>query len=196
MFWGRAMGWYAMALVDVLDYLPKDHPKRGELIAILNREMTALEKVQDKRTGLWWLILDMPDKKGNYLEASASCMFIYAMAKGVRMGYLPARFMTPANAAWNGIQKEFVESKDSGINLLKTIGGAGLGGNPYRDGTFNYYVNEKIVTNDPKGVGSVHSRRSRNGKHGQSTVWARPFCLTTISITSSKKTTPVVAGAK
>ncbi len=154
MFWGRAMGWYAMALVDVLDHLPKDHPKRNELIAILNREMTALEKVQDKRTGLWWLILDMPDKKGNYLEASASCMFTYALAKGVRMGYLPASFMTSANAAWNGIQKEFVESKDGQINLLKTIGGAGLGGNPYRDGTFNYYVNERIVTNDPKGIGA------------------------------------------
>ncbi len=154
MFWGRAMGWYAMALVDVLDYLPRDHPKRPELIAILNREMTALQKAQDKRTGLWWLILDMPDKKGNYLEASASCMFTYAMAKGVRMGYLPASFMKSANAAWSGIQKEFVEHKDGGVNLLKTIGGAGLGGNPYRDGTFEYYVGEKVVTNDPKGVGA------------------------------------------
>jgi unsaturated rhamnogalacturonyl hydrolase len=154
MFWGRAMGWYAMALVDVLDYLPKDHPRRGELITILTREMTALEKVQDKRTGLWWLILDMPDKKGNYFEASASCMFTYAMAKGVRMGYLPARFMTPAKAAWSGIQKEFVESRDGGVNLLKTIGGAGLGGNPYRDGSFDYYAGEKVVTNDPKGIGA------------------------------------------
>jgi unsaturated rhamnogalacturonyl hydrolase len=154
MFWGRAMGWYAMALVDVLDYLPRDHPKRAALIAILNREMTALEKVRDKRSGLWWLILDMPDKKGNYLEASASCMFTYAMAKGVRMGYLPASFITSANAAWSSIQKEFVETKNGEVNLLKTIGGAGLGGNPYRDGSFNYYTGEKIVTNDPKGIGA------------------------------------------
>ena len=154
MFWGRAIGWYVMAIVDVLDYLPRDHPKRGELIAILNREMTALQKVQDKRTGTWWLILDMPDRKGNYLEASASCMFTYAMAKGVRMGYLPPSFMKSATAAWTGVQKEFLETKDGNLDLLKTIGGAGLGGNPYRDGTFEYYISEKTRTNDPKGVGA------------------------------------------
>ena len=154
MFWGRAMGWYAMALVDVLDYFPTDHPKRRELISILNREMTALEKVQDKKSGLWWLILDKPRQDKNYFEASASCMFAYTMAKGIRMGYLPLSFIKPANAAWAGIQKEFIENKDGGINLLKTIGSAGLGGNPYRDGSFNYYVEEKTVTNDPKGVGA------------------------------------------
>jgi unsaturated rhamnogalacturonyl hydrolase len=154
MFWGRAIGWYVMAIVDVLDHLPKNHPKRPELIAILNRTMTALGKVQDKKTGLWWLILDMPDKKGNYLEASAACMFTYALAKGVRMGYLPQSFMKSANAAWAGIQKEFVEHKGGEVNLLKTIGGAGLGGTPYRDGTFEYYVGEKLVTNDPKGIGA------------------------------------------
>jgi unsaturated rhamnogalacturonyl hydrolase len=155
MFWGRAMGWYAMALVDVLDYFPKDHPKRGELIAILNREMTAVQKVQDKQSGLWWLIMDMPGKDKNYLEASASCMFAYALAKGVRMGYLPQTFAKTADSAWAGIQKEFLVEKDGGFDLLKTIGGAGLGGNPYRDGSYNYYVGEKVVTNDPKGVGAA-----------------------------------------
>jgi len=155
MFWGRAMGWYAMALVDVLDYFPKDHPKRSELISILNREMTAVQKVQDKKSGLWWLILDMPGKEKNYLEASASCMFTYALAKGVRMGYLSPSFMKTADSAWAGIQKEFLETKDGGLNLNKTISVAGLGGNPYRDGTYNYYVGEKVVTNDPKGVGAA-----------------------------------------
>jgi len=155
MFWGRAMGWYAMALVDVLDYFPKDHPKRAELISILNREITAVKKVQDKKSGLWWLILDMPDKEKNYLEASASCMFTYALAKGVRMGYLSPSFMKTADSAWAGIQKEFIENKDGGLNLNKTISVAGLGGSPYRDGTYNYYVGEKAVTNDPKGVGAA-----------------------------------------
>jgi unsaturated rhamnogalacturonyl hydrolase len=148
------MGWYAMALVDVLDFLPSDHPKRAELISILTREITALEKVQDKKSGLWWLILDKPGQDGNYFEASASCMFVYALAKSVRMGYLPSTFNRSANTAWAGIQKEFVESKDGSVNLLKTIGSAGLGGTPYRDGSFNYYVGEKTVTNDPKGVGA------------------------------------------
>jgi unsaturated rhamnogalacturonyl hydrolase len=154
MFWGRAMGWYVMAIVDVLDYLPKDHPKRPELIAILNRTMTAVEKVQDKKSGVWWLILDMPGRKGNYLEASSSCMFTYALAKGVRMGYLPASFMKSANSAWAGIHREFVVDKDGSVSLIRTIGGAGLGGTPYRDGSFDYYAGEKVVTNDPKGVGA------------------------------------------
>lgn len=155
MFWGRAMGWYAMALVDVLDFFPKSHPKRAELVAILNREMRALEKVQDKASGLWWLILDKGGQNKNYFEASASCMFAYSMAKGVRRGYLPRSFVMSANAAWSGVQKHFLETKDGGLDLLKTIGGAGLGGTPYRDGSYNYYVNEKIVTNDPKGVGAA-----------------------------------------
>jgi unsaturated rhamnogalacturonyl hydrolase len=154
MFWGRAMGWYAMALVDVLDHFPRDHPKRAELIAILNREMTALEKVQDKNAGVWWLILDMPGREKNYLEASSSAMFTYAMVKGVRMGYLPASFLKSAGRAWAGIQKEFLEKKSDGLDLIKTIGGAGLGGNPYRKGDYDYYVNERVVTNDPKGVGA------------------------------------------
>lgn len=154
MFWGRAMGWYAMALVDVLDYFPKDHPKRAALIEILDREMTAVEKVQDKKTGLWWLILDAPNKDKNYFEASASCMFVYALEKGVRMGYLRPSFDIPAHTAWAGIQKEFIDHKAGGSDLLKTIGGAGLGGTPYRDGSYNYYVGEKVVTNDPKGIGA------------------------------------------
>ena len=136
MFWGRAMGWYAMAIVDVLDHFPKNHPKRQALIDILNREMTALEKVQDK-SGTWWLILDKPNEKGNYLEASASAMFVYALAKGVRMGYLPEKFMKSAEKGWAGINKEFISNANGGkITLEKTIGGAGLGGNPYRAGDY------------------------------------------------------------
>lgn len=154
-FWGRAMGWYAMALVDVLDYFPENHPRRSELVNILNREMTALERVQDKKSGVWWLILDKRGEKGNYLEASASAMFVYAMAKGVRRGYLPASFLKSANKAYTGIQKEFLTNSVGGkLTLEKTIGGAGLGGNPYRAADYNYYIGEKVVTNDPKGVGA------------------------------------------
>ncbi len=155
MFWGRAMGWYAMALLDVLDFFPQENPKRAELIAIFNREMTALAKVQDKKTGLWWLVLDMPGKDKNYFEASASCMFAYAYAKGVRIGYLPAKDEENATRAWSGIQSEFLKPGSGGLDLIKTIGGAGLGGTPYRSGTFDYYAGEKIVTNDPKGLGTL-----------------------------------------
>jgi len=154
-FWGRAMGWYAMALVETLDYFPQKHPQRGELIAILKRLASAVAKYQDARSGLWWQVLDKGDAKGNYLESSAACMFVYALAKGVRNGYLPASFMKTANDGYRGIQKEFVKYEATGrFNLAGTVSVAGLGGNPYRDGSYEYYLSEKVVTNDPKGIGS------------------------------------------
>lgn len=154
-FWGRAMGWYAMALVDTLDYFPQKHPQRAELVAILNRLARATAKYQDARTGLWYQVLDKAGEKGNYLEASAACMFVYALAKGVRNGYLPASFMKAANDGYRGILSEFVKYDASGrLSLEGTVSVAGLGGNPYRDGSYEYYLSERVVANDPKGIGA------------------------------------------
>ena len=154
-FWGRAMGWYGMALVDVLDYFPANHPLRKELLAILNRYAAAVAKVQDAKTGLWWDILNLPNYKNNYLEASASCMFVCALAKAVRMGYLPASYFSAATKGYDGIVKKFL-TVDAGaqVNLEGTVSVSGLGGNPYRDGSFEYYMSEKVVQNDPKGMGA------------------------------------------
>lgn len=154
-FWGRAVGWYAMGLVDTLDYFPQKHPQRAELIAILNRVARAVAKYQDARSGLWYEVLDKGDAKGNYLESSAACMFVYALAKGVRNGYLPTSYMKTADDGYRGIQREFVKYDASGnFNLAGTVSVAGLGGNPYRDGSYEYYLSEKVVTNDPKGIGA------------------------------------------
>ena len=154
-FWGRAMGWYAMALVDVLDNFPENHPERKELLAILSRLATAVQKYQDPKSGVWYDILNLPDRKGNYLESSASSMFVYALQKGVRQGYLPVRYTAVAKKGYAGIQKEFIEQRASGqVNLKGTVSVSGLGGKPYRDGSFEYYIREKVITNDPKGVGS------------------------------------------
>jgi unsaturated rhamnogalacturonyl hydrolase len=154
-FWGRADGWYAMALVDVLDQLPANHPKRPELLAIINRLAAAITKVQDQKTGVWYQILNMPDGKGNYLEASASSMFVYALAKGVRQGYIPESYKAVAEKGYQGIIKQFISVDANGqTNLNGTVSVAGLGGNPYRDGSYEYYLSEKVVTNDPKGVGA------------------------------------------
>ena len=153
-FWGRAMGWYAMGLVDVLEFFPKDHPRRGELIAILNREVAAIEKVQDKATGVWYDILDLPTRKPNYLESSASAMFVYAIARGVREGYLPEKYMKVATRGWDGIKKQFIKVNAQGLTDWEgTVSVSGLGGNPYRDGSFDYYMGEKLRTNDAKGLG-------------------------------------------
>jgi unsaturated rhamnogalacturonyl hydrolase len=156
LFWARAMGWYADALVDVLDNFPANHPKRKELIAILNRLVTALEKQQDKTTGLWYDILNYngPGKEKNYFEASASCQFTYAIAKGVRKGYLPAAKIAIAKKAYDGILKTFIKEENGQTVLTGTVKVSGLGGNPYRDGSFNYYMGEPVITNDPKGMGA------------------------------------------
>jgi len=148
-FWARAMGWYGMALVDAMDYMPAN--RRVFLEPILTRYAAAIKKVQDPSTGCWWDILDKPNEKGNYLEASASCMFVYTLAKGVRKGYLPNTYRTVAEKGWQGIQKKFVSNRST---LEGTVSVSGLGGNPYRDGSYNYYISEKVVPNDPKGVGA------------------------------------------
>jgi len=155
-FWGRAMGWYGMALVDVLEYFPEHHPKRKALLDILNRLSIAIGKYQDKNSGLWYDIIDQPDSKGNYKEASASCMFVYTISKGVRKGYLDRKYFKIAKHGFYGIQKEFIEdgAKPGQINLKGTVSVSGLGGKPYRDGSYAYYISEKVITNDPKGVGA------------------------------------------
>ncbi len=154
-FWGRAMGWYGMGLVDVLENFPDDQPQKKELINILNRYAAAVKNVQDKKSGLWWDILNLPGKDKNYVEASASCMFVYALAKGERLGYLPASFLTVATKGYDGIIKTFIKKGSDGkLNLYGTVSVSGLGGNPYRDGSFNYYTGEKVVVNDPKGLGA------------------------------------------
>jgi len=153
-FWGRGIGWYVMGIVDVLDHLPRDHAHRSDLIAILDKTAAAVLKVQDKATGLWYQILDLPERAGNYLEASASTMFVYAFAKGVRNGYLAQDYLLSARRGYHGVLQNLIKIDSQGLlTLEKVCGGAGLGGEPYRDGSFEYYVTEKIIPNDPKGVG-------------------------------------------
>lgn len=152
-FWSRGMGWYGMALVDVLEFLPKEHPGRARIIGYLNQFAEAIIKYQDE-TGTWYQVLDLPDREGNYLEATGTSMFTYALAKGVNQGYLPEKYMAYAKKGYQGILDNFITVEENGlVNLNKCCGVAGLGGDPYRDGTFDYYVNEIIRPNDPKGTG-------------------------------------------
>lgn len=154
-FWSRAMGWYAMALVDVPDYMPENHPGRQKLKDILLRLSAGIQKYQDPKSGVWWQITDSINAKGNYLESSSSSMFVYALAKGVRMGYLPASYLQVAKRGWEGMKKEFIKTDALGqVSLTNTCRGAGLGNNPYRDGSYAYYLSEAIVTNDAHGIGS------------------------------------------
>jgi unsaturated rhamnogalacturonyl hydrolase len=153
-FWSRSIGWYAMALVDVLDYFPKNHPKRKELIGYLNAISNSLVKFQDP-SGLWYQVTDKGGSEGNYLESSGSSMFAYAMAKGANKGYLPIQFKAVANKAFDGLTTQLIKTDPDGqIHITQACAVAGLGGNPYRDGSYSYYVNERKKDNDPKATGS------------------------------------------
>ena len=153
-FWGRALGWYAMAIVEILEILPAGHPGRALVLEILQRLAVAVLKVQDPASGLWYQVLDQGGREANYLEASGSGMFVYSLAKAARLGYLPLEMRAAARRGYQGMLEHFVRvGADGLVNLEKVCGAAGLGGVPYRDGSYEYYTHEKIITNDYKGVG-------------------------------------------
>jgi unsaturated rhamnogalacturonyl hydrolase len=177
--WARAMGWYSMALVDVLERMPSDDPKHAQLEEDARRTLTAVIHFQDPGSGLWWQVMEKGGQKGNYLEASASCMFVYSVAKAVRLGVLPLSDERSAERGWAGIKQRFVKPDGT---LTGTVKVAGLGGTPYRSGTYEYYIGEPVGDNDAKGVGayllaeSEMVQHDRAGElfanaHGKTVLW-------------------------
>ena len=153
-YWGRSIGWFSMAVVDVLDYMPEDHSERDRLIEIAQKIADGIVRYQDEETGVWYQVLDQGEREGNYLEASASSMYAYFLLKGVEKGYLDPEYREAGVKAYEGILEQFIrKDDDGGISLTDINGVAGLGGDPYRDGSYEYYINEIIRDNDPKGVG-------------------------------------------
>ena len=151
--WGRAEGWYVMALCDVLELMPAEHPERAELEAILRRVMESLLAVQDSATHLWYQVPDRAGQEGNYLESTCSAMYCYAMAKGARLGILDKSYKIEAQRVLDGLKThKLVRNADGTLSLTDCCAVAGLGGDPYRDGTYAYYIHERIREDDPKGV--------------------------------------------
>jgi unsaturated rhamnogalacturonyl hydrolase len=156
-FWSRADGWYAMALVDTLDFIPTNHPAHAELLAQLKKFSAGIVKWQDTESGLWWQVMDQGNRNGNYLEATASAMFVYALAKGVNDGELPRDTIPAILKGYNGLVTKLIKVDGEKISLAQCCSVAGLGSaspnGRVRDGSFDYYVSEPIVQNDLKGVG-------------------------------------------
>ncbi len=155
--WGRAVGWYLIGIVDALDYIPEGTKGRREMIEIFRNLYRELPRYADRQTGMWYQVLELPDRAGNYQEATCSAMITYAMLKGIRMGYLDASLLPQAKKNYENLVKTFIrENPDGTISLTRCCEVAGVGGvgtNATRSGTFDYYINEKIRDNDPKGVG-------------------------------------------
>lgn len=153
-FWGRSIGWFMMAIVDVLDFFPNDHEGRDELILTLQNLSESLLIVQDEQTKLWYQVLDQGNREGNYIEASASAMFIYAFAKGYNKKYLDKRFYKIASESFKSLLKNLVVTDENGnLFLTNVCSVAGLGGKDNRDGSFEYYISEPKRDNDFKGYG-------------------------------------------
>lgn len=152
--WGRAMGWYAMAFVDALEFIPKHEVERDSMLVVFNHLANMVKRLQDAKTGLWYQVLDKSGEKGNYLESSCSAMFVYALFKGVRLGYLDASYLSVAKKGYRGILKHFIEVDKNGlVTITQACAVAGLGGKVYRSGDYDYYINEAIRPNDAKAVG-------------------------------------------
>ena len=167
--WGRAQGWYTMALVELLDAMPEDYKRRGEVIELLKKDLDAVIKWQDKKTGVWYQVMDSPKREGNYLESTCSSMFAYALLKAYNKGYLGEKYLKAGIKAYEGILKNFIRvNADKTISLTQCCAVAGLGPgmseavkkaapnvkeNIRRDGSYSYYLSEPVRDNDAKGVG-------------------------------------------
>lgn len=150
-FWGRSVGWFAMALVDMLDFIPENYEGRDEITVVLQKVAVGIKKYQDEETGVWYQVLDQGSREGNYLESSASSMFVYALYKGVRKGYLDKSYLAVAEKGYEGILKRFIrEEEDGTITITDGCIVAGLSHD--RNGTFEYYIREKVRDNDTKAV--------------------------------------------
>ena len=173
--WGRAQGWYTMALIEVLDALPEDYDRRSEVIELLVKDFDAIIKWQDKESGVWYQVMDSPGQEGNYLESTCSSMFAYALLKAYRKGYVGEKYRDAGIRAYKGIIAKFIKvHPDKTISLTQCCEVAGLGPaatpevigamkkinpkgsvkeNQRRDGSYKYYLSEPIRDNDAKGVG-------------------------------------------
>lgn len=152
-FWGRSIGWWFMALVDVLDYIPEKHEGRSDIISYIKGLADTLPKYQDKN-GLWYQVIDQPTREGNFPEASVTAQCMYAYAKAVNKGYIDDIYRQYAEKAYNGLMNKLIGyNADGTLTLTRCCQVGGLGGNPYRDGSFEYYINEKMRDNDAKATG-------------------------------------------
>ncbi len=156
----RAVGWYAMALVDILDFIPNDkdnHLYRNAIIKAANLLITPVINCQDEENGMWYQVMDRPNHKGNYHETSASAMFVYFLYKMNRKGYITGdskKVIQAADKGYEGICSKLTEDKDGNLHVNGICDKAGLGGNPYRDGSYKYYIEQPVVSDDYKGIGA------------------------------------------
>lgn len=154
-FWGRAVGWYMMALVEAIEYIPVEHPERENLIKLFQDLSSSVKKYQDSTHHLWYQVLDKGNREGNWVETSCSAMFAYAFAKGHRLGWLDASYLKAADEAYQALLKDYVVFDDNGVLYLNRTVKIGTLNPKNSKGDFDYYVSTECRINDYKGLASL-----------------------------------------
>lgn len=152
-FWLRALGWYAMALIDTMEVMPEAlGAEKAELNRIYKELIDSMLPYQDEESGMWYQVVNRGGIMPNYLETSGSAIFAYAIMKSVRLGFLEDSYFTYGQRAFDGICGKYLSEKDGELQLDGICLVAGLGNTEMREGTFDYYMREPIVKNEAKGV--------------------------------------------
>ena len=152
-FWLRALGWYAMALIDTMEVMPESLPKEKENLGRIYRELIdSMLPYQDEKTGMWYQVVNRGGIHPNYLETSGSAIFAYAIMKSVRLGFLDASYFAYGKKAFDGICEKYLSEENGELQLGGICLVAGLGNKEMREGTFDYYMREPVVKNEAKGV--------------------------------------------
>lgn len=148
-FWGRAVGWYAVAILDILDYIPSDHPAVPKLKEIEVQLLTDLVKYQDKQTGMWYNVLDRVDDPRNWVESSCTNLFIYSYAKALRKGILDKTFKDVLEKAYSGVEEMLYDDENGNLVVDKVCIGTCID-----SGTYEHYLNREQIKNDLHGIGA------------------------------------------
>ncbi len=153
-FWLRAIGWFCVALADVIGYLDPGED-RDKLADIFREAIEGVSRYSDKDTRMYWQVVDKGGADGNYLETSGSSMIAYAMLKGARLGVLDKKFSELGRMTFDGICDKYLTISESGeldLGGICLVAGLGPENNRRRDGSYQYYISEPVVENDAKGV--------------------------------------------
>ncbi|SEE14822.1 glycoside hydrolase family 105 protein [Streptomyces sp. Ag109_O5-10] len=145
--WCRAVGWYAMAVVNVLDAIPANQSRRPQLLGIFQRLAAGLEKYQDPATGRWFQVIDKGGRSDNWTETSCSSMFTYALSRGAQQHYLDPHYADVARRGYQGVLAELSVGADGRTELA----GISIGTNV---GDYAYYVARTRAVNDFHGLGA------------------------------------------
>ena len=153
--WSRAIGWYAMALIDCLDYLPANHPERKNIELMFQKLCTSIAKFQDRKTGLWFQIINKGDRGDNWIETSASGMFIYAFAKGNHKGLLDKSFLEVSSQAYDALLNNYVYAdlkNELHLDQAVKVGSLNIKNSK---GDYDYYINCERRVDDYKGLAAL-----------------------------------------